>query len=405
MKIKQYENLYYVSNQVPKNCAIARVKVFPKTTKLDSLYAGIMADLLNRQVDAYSKQDFLLKQLELFNVIAKFGANNLENLLSFSLGFNYVNPIYVNVKDYEKEIFDFFEECLSNTNFIQEDVQRQIDLKKKHVKSLIDNKDSFTRRMMLDQIFEENEFYLTLDEYITALEEFDYVKFLEFTKKVMSIETGYWIWQTSSEEIPVAPKQLFTPTVKQNYQLLSPSSASFTKNLGIADAQVDIALAYQMPNDEFTDYEMAIFLKIYGGEMYSKLFTVVREKHSLCYSIRATKVSNQVVMVTTAVNPDKVDFAIELIDQQLGEIQAGNFETEFKLAQEMLIKQYLSHQNEMSTIRAIIQSNYLKDKELDITKIVQQIEEVSIERVQALANALKRYKTITTKEGEWWNNI
>lgn len=83
------------------------------------------------------------------------------------------------------------------------------------------------------------------------------------------------------------------------------------------------------PQDRLTP-AMRTFCDIFGGGPYSKLFTNVREKMSLCYycSARYTRLKS-CIMIQCGCNEENMDEAVNEIMRQLDEIKNGNFEEEF----------------------------------------------------------------------------
>ena len=68
---------------------------------------------------------------------------------------------------------------------------------------------------------------------------------------------------------------------------------------------------------------------IFGGGTYSKLFTNVREKMSLCYYCSARLIANKgLITVESGVETEKAQDALEAIRNELNEVKKGNFSEE-----------------------------------------------------------------------------
>lgn len=82
------------------------------------------------------------------------------------------------------------------------------------------------------------------------------------------------------------------------------------------------------PQDPLTP-AMRTFCDIFGGGPYSKLFSNVREKMSLCYycSARYTR-QKSCIMIQCGCNEENMDKAVNEILHQLDEIKKGNFDSE-----------------------------------------------------------------------------
>lgn len=76
-------------------------------------------------------------------------------------------------------------------------------------------------------------------------------------------------------------------------------------------------------------YAATVMCNLFGGDVSSKLFTVVREKLSLCYYCSSSVYTEKGTMtVESGVEEENVEKAKEEILRQLGELQNGNFTDE-----------------------------------------------------------------------------
>ena len=84
-----------------------------------------------------------------------------------------------------------------------------------------------------------------------------------------------------------------------------------------------------MKNEEDNYSARRIMVDIFGGSPHSKLFTVVREKMSLCYYCSARMIRNKGVMfVQSGIESYNEEKAKEAILAQLEDIKNGNFSDE-----------------------------------------------------------------------------
>lgn len=84
-----------------------------------------------------------------------------------------------------------------------------------------------------------------------------------------------------------------------------------------------------MRNEDDNVYPMKVAVDIFGGGTYSKLFSVVREKMSLCYYCSASLFAQKgVVMVQSGIENDNEEKAKSEILNQLKEVAEGNFSNE-----------------------------------------------------------------------------
>jgi predicted Zn-dependent peptidase len=90
--------------------------------------------------------------------------------------------------------------------------------------------------------------------------------------------------------------------------------------------QVKLNIGYNLPIDYKDDLYTAavLFNAIFGGYSSSRLFMIVREKHSLCYSVRSSYDAYKgFLCVYAGVPKKKVNLAKKLINEQLKDLQTN----------------------------------------------------------------------------------
>ncbi len=157
------------------------------------------------------------------------------------------------------------------------------------------------------------------------------------------------------------------------------------------------------PQDRLTP-AMRTFCDIFGGGPYSKLFTNVREKMSLCYycSARYTRLKS-CIMIQCGCNEKNMDEAVNEIMRQLDEIKNGNFEEEFNSSKIGLRDAILS----VNDTPELIESWYTNQMTCDEIKTPKQSADendaVTMDEVKKCASLLTLdtiYKLSAPKEAE-----
>lgn len=86
-------------------------------------------------------------------------------------------------------------------------------------------------------------------------------------------------------------------------------------------------------------YAFNVFNAIFGGMSQSKLFKVVREKHSLCYYISSSyDAFNGVMVITAGIEGSDYDKTLKLIAEQLEMMKKGEFSNEDIEIAKLMIK-------------------------------------------------------------------
>ena len=201
----------------------------------------------------------------------------------------------------------------------------------------------------------------------------------------------------ASDEVLAAIAQLkFTPRTVGKYQLTYKQTArnklvAYEEQQDLNQSKLD--LAYHFPVEYRGKYHYAalVFNALFGGSALSKLFTNVREKASLAYYANSSFDSlRQVLFVQTGIQADKKQQVLDLIEQQLAALVAGDVETQLlaNIKQE-LITDYEIRQDSQAT--ALIQAtmDQLSQSKVTASEWKAAIMAVSVADVQAVAALAK----------------
>ena len=157
-------------------------------------------------------------------------------------------------------------------------------------------------------------------------------------------------------------------------------------------------LCMTLSSDKITDFERKYVLSLYsiilGGGTNSKLFTNVREKNSLCYSVSShSSIITGIVTIEAGINASNYNKAISLIKKEIDKIKAGEItDEEIKQAKEI----YISGCKEITDSPVSIINNYLSYEYLsyDLAQDrIKLIKKITKKDIITLANKLKYNKT------------
>lgn len=149
--------------------------------------------------------------------------------------------------------------------------------------------------------------------------------------------------------------------------------------------QGKLVLGYRMNVPYESDKYLAAFLGTiilgYGGS--SKLFRVVRERESLCYSVfaRADKFKS-IVLVYAGVDFVNFDRATQLIKDQVNEIKTGIIsDSELEIAKKNLISNYQSVSDYQNSYINFYYNQYLTNGTVDVDRYIERINAITKEDV------------------------
>ena len=146
-------------------------------------------------------------------------------------------------------------------------------------------------------------------------------------------------------------------------------------------------------------YALQIYLYILGLGPSSKLFTNVREKESLCYSISVTaRYINSIMLINAGIDSVNFDKTVSLINKQVEAMRKGSFKESDIKAAKLSIKS--SYQEVLESPYSILSSyevsSYMGYDEIKAR--IKKIDEVTKEDIKKVANKVK-LNTIFLLEG------
>ena len=151
-------------------------------------------------------------------------------------------------------------------------------------------------------------------------------------------------------------------------------------------AQVHIGLMTKTVKPDSVDfYNAQVAVSILSGGMSARLFTEVREKRGLCYSIGAKYHSLKDaagIMCYAGTTPDKAQETLDVIIEEFDRLKNGITEEELQRAK-VGLKSSLIMSSESSTSRAsnIAGDFYILNRVRSLDEIKQEIEKISVKSV------------------------
>ncbi len=120
------------------------------------------------------------------------------------------------------------------------------------------------------------------------------------------------------------------------------------------------------------------------------LFTEIREKRNLCYSIYSSLLHfDGAMMVSTGISADQINTVVELIEQQITRIAEKDYPEELlKSAKALLISNYTGLKDDVLSWMNVEFSAWLNKKPFDLEKICAQIDAVTVTEVAQAARCL-----------------
>ena len=142
-------------------------------------------------------------------------------------------------------------------------------------------------------------------------------------------------------------------------------------------------------------YALRVMNAMLGQYSTSLLFQNVREKNSLCYSIYSNLISfDGALGIMTGVDPQHVDKALALIEEQVEKLRQGDFDDELLTVSQTMIRSSLKAGDDvMNSIVALQYQNDLLGRDYTSDTIISLVDQVSREDVIAMACRLEHRLT------------
>ncbi len=172
-----------------------------------------------------------------------------------------------------------------------------------------------------------------------------------------------------------------------------------TEKMNITQGKLVLGFRLPIMGSDRETAAIAVMGDIFGGGTYSKLFSVVREKMSLCYYCSARTYRRKGLMeVESGVNDENAEKAKLAILEQLEELQKGNFEDETLNSSILSICESLnSSADKISTEDGWYGSRMHEELPLSPKQFAELIKEVSREDVINAAKGVRHIATYLLK--------
>ena len=273
----------------------------------------------------------------------------------------------------------------ANGEFMEKDVAREKRKAIEHIKSEMAEKRIYAKNRMLSEMFAGTPYGIAKCGTISDVEK-------------ITGETLYNAWKNMLETAFVrvhvvgkaVPQRLFE-NVKEKFEevtrhnitnpkICMPAAKNAKVNtvfekMDVKQGKIVMGFSSDMYGDDDASLPLLVMCDIFGGGPYSRLFTNVREKQSLCYYCSASSVRYKgLLTVDSGVETENAQKAIDEILHQLeimknGEFEDGEFESSIKSICDSM-KTYYDSQNSLDLWYALkVNNNSLYSPEDIIEKI------------------------------------
>ena len=352
-----------------------------KDTAIYSNYA-VLGAILAKCSAKYQDQKAIEKHLaNLYGSNFHVNVEKNGDVYNIEFSFEYINKEFLPGKEeLMYKMLDFIEEIIYNpADWKEENIEREKDFILERIKERKDEKLKYGINKMEELLCPNEPFgtYLYGDEdSVRKIDKNTLKKAYEEIRKfpVTVIVSGNLNGYENIDEIIKNRFDKFTPN-KSITELVT--NVSLNKELSFEEikeysdtTQSVITLGYRINGATNTDYyALNMYNAILGTTPSSKLFQNVREKESLCYTVKSKyyRLKN-LLIIFAGINKENYKKALDTINNQVEDIKKGYIlDVEFQAAKDALIAEL----NEMNDLKVgmlkLIYANLLTEKNAYIT--------------------------------------
>ena len=400
------ENVHLIKDKIFKK-NIVKINFRRPTNKREMTKLNFLTHLLLLSSKKYKdERKVLLKAKELYDVSSEAFVNIYGNVTILCFRFTFLKDKYtepnntLNVLEFIKELV--FNPNVKNNKFTKKAFEIAKNEVKDEIKTYLESKNTYSRMKMLEYMDSDSPAFIspvgTLDDIKEITPENLYAFYLDVLKN--SFSDIFAFGDINKKDLLFLNNK--TKHTKMNYVYKSECREVKIHIERDNINQSRLVIGYNLVdlNPFLAEYALQIYLYILGLGPNSKLFTNVREKESLCYSISVTaRYVNSLMMITAGIDAKDFDKSLELISKQIDDMKKGIFEVKEIEAAKLSIKASYQEilENPYAIINACESSKYLGYD--SIKKRIQKIDEVTKEDVVKVANMIK-INTIYLLEGK-----
>lgn len=319
--------------------------------KEDITKRNILSDILLTSSKKYAtRRDLNIKSEELYAADIYTSNQRIGNYITTSFILQTLNDKYTEDGNFASSV-EFLHEIIFNPDLINNKFKdEKLELVKSNAKialeSIKENSENYSIIRLKEEYDNKSSVSYRMTGYLDDLEKINTQNLYDYYEKM--IENDYVdifvIGNINIKELLLIIKKYFKfrkvkkrkKSYELDYHLPRKKVKTIKEVTSNNQAKLAIALSISKLKDFDKKYSLLILNIILGGTADSKLFKEVREKNSLCYTIRSSYSRLDNLMIISAgidnINYDKV---LDLINKILDDIKKGKFnESDISVAKE-----------------------------------------------------------------------
>lgn len=387
-----------------------------KTTKIEVIFRNnvnketiainsFLASFLCESTKKYStRKKLAIKCEDLYKCFYYAFTNKIGDCLNTVFSLNFINPEYIDEKNYLNDLIEFLFDSILNGNFNNKEADiNTFNITKNNILLDIDSiEENADKKAINNALKKMDERSLSSLSVLGTKEDINKItpeKLYEAYIKLLneSIVDIFVIGNTNMDNIVKLIKQYY-----HNHQINSKKINYYIdnnirkKSIKCVDksslSQSQLVVLYNLKNLTKDEKEITFHLLNYilgSGGLSSKLYKYVREDNSLCYRISSMYFKyDNLLCIASSLTYDNINDAIKLIKKSIKEMQKGIFsEDDINDAKKNMLLSLNVNKNNPNAILASYEFNYFLGNYL-INEKIDKLNAITKEDIVKLANKI-----------------
>ena len=376
---------------------------------------SFLADMLSQSSKTYPrKKDLITRFEELYKIIVYATTLRVGNVFDFHVSLDFINPDYINDKNYVEEVIKTLFDIIENPNVTNDEFDlKTFNIVKERLKREINSLKENPMKQSIKEAFKAmNADTPTSYELLGNLESLEKITPSSLYKTYKNLRKNFKVDiflignLEMDDTVSIIKKYFKNRYIIENKLDLMVDNKEIkrlvVKSMASDNVQANLVMIFNLK--KLTEIEKNItfnvFNYLYGsGGLTSKLYQSIREKNSLCYAISSMYLKyDKLLLVHISLEQANVKKATSLVKKELKNMQVGNFtEEELKDAiNNMIVSLDMAHDNNVSII-----NNYVFHVFDNLPMPEERVEMFKNIKKEDVINVAKKVKlnTVFTLEG------
>ena len=293
-----------------------------------------------------------------------------------------------------------FSQVLEDGFFLSKYVDTEKEVLKESILAKINDKGHYAKEMCIEKMCEEEVYGIAEEGYLEDLVEITPQKLYQQYQNLLS---------NSLVDIVVEGTMDFDRTAELIQKYFSfPTERNFVIKKEVVSKTVEVVKEYEetmdieqgklvmgyrtnrsIRDDDY--YALLMYSVILGNGSFSKLFRVVREKNSLCYSIGTSLEKLKGIMfIQTGIDSKNKDRIIGLIKELMEDMKMKNIsDEEISQGKKLVINSFKSVKDSVMGLCDFYYFQTLYENEKSIEEIIEAIQSVTVEEIARVAHDIQ----------------